>query len=137
MDEGCSSVISHCSELEIVGNNQLDGNLISRCRPVFAVGPHGESILLEDIDLATGRLGLLRDGKRRDVVCLGHVYGGMNLYGALDDRTAANVSAISLTCEQKGLSVDGHIGFSYEWDEGYAFYGEVVAHVAIVWRMFV
>ena len=90
-------------------------------------GPHNELVSLEDGDLVRGRLGLSWDSEWRAVGGSGHVYGGVNLRGALDGRTSVNVSGFSLVSEQRGLSVDGRLGVSYEWDEGYAFHGEAVA----------
>ena len=90
-------------------------------------GPHGGLISLEDGDLVTRRLGLLYDGEWRDVGGSGHVYGGINLRTALDGRTAVNVSGVSFVRERKDISVDGRLGVSYEWDEGYAVHGEAVA----------
>ena len=90
------------------------------------VGPHNELVSLEDGDLVTGRLGLSWDGEWRGAGGSGNVYGGMNLRGALDGATAVNVSGVSLVSE-RGLLVDGRIGISYEWDEGYAVNGEVTA----------
>ena len=90
-------------------------------------GPHNELVSLEDGDIVRGRLGLSWDSEWRAVGGSGHVYGGVNLRGALDGRTSVNVSGFSLASEQRGLSVDGRLGISYEWDEGYAFHGEAVA----------
>ena len=73
-----------------------------------------------------GRLGLSWDGEWRDAGGSGHVYGGMSLSAALDGRTAVSVSGVSFANERKGLSADGRLGVSYEWDEGYAVYGEAV-----------
>ena len=91
------------------------------------VGPHGEKVSLEDGDLVTGRLGLSWDGEWQGAGGFGQVYGGMNLRGAMDGKTSVNVSGVSVANEQDDLSVDGRLGFSYEWDEGYAVHGEVSA----------
>ena len=91
------------------------------------VGPHGELVSLEDGDLVTGHLGLSWDGEWQDDGGFGRIYGGMNLRGALDGKTSVNVSGISIANERRGLSVDGKLGLSYDWDEGYAVYGEVSA----------
>ena len=90
------------------------------------VGSHGELVSLEDGDVLTGLLGLSWDGEWRAIGGSGHVYGEIDLRGALDGRTTVNVSGASLTSEE-GLSVDGRLGVSYDWDEGYAIHGEVVA----------
>ena len=91
------------------------------------IGPHGERVSLEDGDLTTGRLGLSWDGEWRGAEGFGRIYGGMNLRGAVDGKTSVNVSGVSIANEQKGLSVDGNLGLSYEWNEGYAVYGEASA----------
>ena len=91
------------------------------------VGPHGELVSLEDGDRATGRLGLSWDGGWQGAEGFGRFYGGMSLRGNLDGKTSVNVSGVSIANEQKGLSVDGKLGLSYEWDEGYAVHGEVSA----------
>ena len=91
------------------------------------VGPHGELVSLEDGDLTTGRLGLSWDGEWRGAGGFGRFYGGMNLRVALDGETSVNVSGMSIANERKDLSVDGKLGLSYEWDEGYAVRGEVSA----------
>ncbi|MCY4053426.1 MAG: autotransporter outer membrane beta-barrel domain-containing protein, partial [Hyphomicrobiales bacterium] len=46
---------------------------------------------------------------------------------AVDGKTSVNISGVSIANERKGLSVDGKLGLSYEWDEGYAVHGEVSA----------
>ena len=74
------------------------------------VGSHGEFISLEDGDPVVGRLGLLWDGEWRDVGGSGHIYGGINLRGALDGRISVSMSGISLFSEQRGLSIDGRFG---------------------------
>lgn len=91
------------------------------------VGRHGDLVSLEDGDLVTGRLGLAWDGEWHAIGGSGHVYGGVNLRTDLDGKTSVNVSGISLSSKQKGLSVDGRLGVSYEWDESHAIYGEAVA----------
>ena len=90
------------------------------------VGPHGELVSLEDGDLVMGRLGLSWDGEWHDIGGSGRIYGGVSLRDALDGRTAVSISGFSLASEQ-GLSVDGRLGVSYEWDEGYAVHGEALA----------
>ncbi len=89
-------------------------------------GPQGGLISLEDGDLVTGRLGLSWDGGWQNIEGSGRVYGGVNLREALDGRTSVSVSGVSLASEQ-GLSVDGRLGVSYEWDEGYEVHGEATA----------
>ena len=91
------------------------------------VGPHGELVSLEDGDRVTGQLGLSWDGEWQDAEGFGRLYGGVNLRGNLDGRTSVNVSGVSITNEQDDLSMDGKLGFSYEWNEGYAVHGEVSA----------
>ena len=91
------------------------------------VGSRGERVSLEDGDLVTGRLGLSWDGEWDAVGGSGRVYGGMNLRGALDGRTSVNISGVSLVSKDDDLSVDGSIGVSYEWDDGYSVYGEAKA----------
>ena len=91
------------------------------------VGPHGELVSLEDGDLVTGYLGLSWDGEWQDAGGFGEIYGGINLRGALDGQTSVNVSGVSIANERKTLSVDGRLGLSYEWDDGYSVYGEVKA----------
>ena len=91
------------------------------------VGPHGELVSLEDGDVVTGQLGLSWNNDWQDAEGFGSFYGGMNLRSNLDGRTSVNVSGVSIANEQKGLSVDGKLGFSYEWNEGYAIHGEVSA----------
>ena len=91
------------------------------------VGPHNELVSLEDGDLVSGRLGLSWGGEWRNARGSGHVYGEMSLRRALDGKTAVNVSGFSLVSEQEGLSIDGRLGVSYEWDEAYVVQGEVIA----------
>ena len=91
------------------------------------VGPRGELVSLEDGVLVRGRLGLSWDGEWRGAGGLGRVYGGMNLRDALDGRTSVSVSGFSVVSEQGGLSVDGRLGVSYEWNEIYAVRGEAMA----------
>ena len=90
-------------------------------------GLQGELVSLEDGDLVTGRLGLSWDGEWQGAEGFGRIYGGMNLRGAVDGKTSVKVSGVSVASEQKGLSVDGKLGLSYEWNEGYAVYGETSA----------
>lgn len=90
------------------------------------VGPHGELVSLEDGDLVTGRLGLSWDGEWQDLGGSGRIYGGVNLHDALDGRTSVNVSGFSFASKE-GFSVDGRLGLSYEWDDGYSVYGEAMA----------
>ena len=86
----------------------------------------GGSISLEDGELMERRLGLSWDGEWQDIGGSGRIYGGVSLRDALDGRTALNVSGVSFATKQ-GLLVDGRLGVSYEWDEGYAVHGEVAA----------
>lgn len=51
---------------------------------------------------------------------------GANLHDALDGRTSVNVSGFSFAGKE-GFSVDGRLGLSYEWDDGYSVYGEAKA----------
>ena len=90
------------------------------------VDPRGGLVSVEDGDLVKGRLGLSWDGEWSVAGGSGHIYGGMNLRGALDGKTAVNVSGSSFVAEWKGLSIDGRLGVSYEWDEGYAVHGEAL-----------
>ena len=90
------------------------------------IGLHGGLFSLEDGDLVTGRLGLSWDGEWQDAGGSGRIYGGMNLHDSVDGRTSVNVSGESFVSKQ-GLSVDGKLGLSYEWDGGYAVYGEATA----------
>ena len=90
------------------------------------VGPHGALVSLEDGDLTTGRLGLSWNGEWQDTKGSGRIYGGMNLNDALDGRTSVNVSGFSFASKE-GFSVDGKLGLSYEWDDGYSVYGEATA----------
>ncbi len=87
------------------------------------VTPSGGLISLEDGELMKGRLGLSWDGEWRDAGGSGHIYGGVNLRDALDGRTAVRATGVLLTNKQIS-SVDGRLGLSYEWDEGYSVYGE-------------
>ena len=81
------------------------------------VGPNGEIVSLEDGDIVTGRLGLLFSGD--------YIYGGVNLRTAIDGRTTINVSGTSIASEQDNLSIDGLLGFSYDWSEDHETYGEL------------
>ena len=90
------------------------------------VTPSGGLISLEDGELMKGRLGLSWDGEWRDAGGSGHIYGGVNLRDALDGRTAVRATGVLLTNKQIS-SVDGRLGLSYEWDEGYSVYGEAKA----------
>ena len=74
-------------------------------------------VSLEDGDIITGRLGLLFEGD--------YIYGGMNLHTPIDGTTSVNVSGVSITNEQDDFSVDGLLGFSYDWSEDYETYGEL------------
>ncbi len=91
------------------------------------VGPHGELVSLEDGDRVTGSLGLLWDGEWQGAESFVRLYGEMNLRGNLDGKTSVNVSGTSIANEQDDLSVDGKLGLSYEWGEGYAIHGEASA----------
>ena len=90
-------------------------------------GRQGELVSLEDGDLVTGRLGLSWDGEWRGAEGLGQFYGGMNMRGAVDGKTSVNISGFTVANEYKGLSFDGNLGLSYEWNESYAVYGEASA----------
>ena len=90
------------------------------------IGLQGGLISLEDGDRVTGRLGLSWNGEWQDIGGSGRIHGGVSLRDALDGRTAVNVSGVSFAIKQ-GLSVDGRLGVSYEWDEGYAVHGEAIA----------
>ena len=90
-------------------------------------GRQGELVSLEDGDLVTGRLGLSWDGEWRGAEGLGQFYGGMSMRGAVDGKTSVNISGVSVANEHKGLSLDGKLGLSYEWNEGYAVHGEASA----------
>ncbi|MCY4038815.1 MAG: autotransporter outer membrane beta-barrel domain-containing protein [Hyphomicrobiales bacterium] len=89
------------------------------------VGPHGEVVSLEDGDVVTGSLGLLWNGEWQGEEGFGRLYGEMNLRGNLDGKTSVNVSGTSIVNDQKDFSVDGKLGASYEWNEGYTVRGEV------------
>ena len=90
------------------------------------VTSRGGLISLEDGELMKGRLGLSWDGEWRDAGGFGRIYGGVNLRDALDGRTAVRATGVLLTSKQ-GSSVDGRLGLSYEWDDGYSIYGEAKA----------
>ena len=90
-------------------------------------GLQGELVSLEDGDLVTGRLGLSWNGEWGGVGGLGRFYGGVNLRGAVDGKTSVSISGVSVANEHKGLSFDGNLGLSYEWDEGYAVHGGALA----------
>ena len=64
-------------------------------------------------------MGLSWDGEWHDAEGSGRIYSGMNLCGAVDGRTSVNVSSASSVGEQ-GLSVDGKLGLSCEWNGGCA-----------------
>ena len=91
------------------------------------VGPHGELVSLEDGDRVTGSLGLLWDGEWQGAESFVRLYGEMNMRGNLDGKTSVNVSGTSIANEQDDLSMDGKLGLSYEWGEGYAIHGEASA----------
>ena len=91
------------------------------------VGLNGEVASLEDGGLMTGRLGLSWNGDWQDVASSGRIYGKMNLHNALDGETTVSVSGIPLSRERSDLSIDGNLGLSYEWGEGYEVHGEVSA----------
>lgn len=38
-----------------------------------------------------------------------------------------NVSGVLIASERDGSSVDGRLGVSYEWDEGYVIHAEAMA----------
>ena len=91
------------------------------------VGPHGELVSLEDGDRTTGRLGLSWEGEWQGTGGFGQFYGGMNLRSAVDGKTSVSVSGVSVVNKQDDLSVDGKLGVSYEWENGYVVHGEVSA----------
>ena len=75
------------------------------------------TVSLEDGDIITGRLGFLFDGD--------YIYGGINLHTPIDGTTSVNISGVSIASEQDDFSVDGLLGFSYDWSEDYETYGEL------------
>ena len=77
-------------------------------------------VSLEDGDIITSRFSLLFDGD--------YIYGGVNLHTSIDGKTSANISGVSISSEQDGFSVDGLLGFSYDWSEDYETYGELFMH---------
>ena len=91
------------------------------------VSSRGGLISLEDGELMKGRLCLSWDGGWQGAGGFGQVYGGMSLRSAVDGKTSVNVSGVSVANEQDDLSVDGKLGLSYEWDDGYSVYGEAEA----------
>ena len=74
-------------------------------------------VSLEDGDVITSRLGLSFNGD--------YIYGGVNLHAPIDGKTSVNISGASIASEQDDFSVDGLLGFSYDWSENYWTYGEV------------
>ena len=61
----------------------------------------------------------------------------MNLHGALDDRTAVNVLAISLARRQRGLSVDSALVFGMNGTRAMRFTARQWHCVAVAWRRLV
>ena len=74
-------------------------------------------VSLEDGDIITSRLGLSFNGD--------YIYGGVNLHTPIDGKTSVNVSGVSISSKQDDFSVDGLLGFSYDWNEDYETYGEL------------
>ena len=74
-------------------------------------------VSLEDGDVITSRLGLSFNGD--------YIYGGVNLHAPIDGKTSVNISGASIASEQDDFSVDGLLGFSYDWSEDYETYGEL------------
>lgn len=90
------------------------------------ISSRGGLVSLEDGELFKGRLGLSWVSEWHGVGGSGRIYGGVNLRDALDGRTAVRATGVLITSKQSS-SVDGRLGASYEWDDGYSFYGEAKA----------
>ena len=91
------------------------------------VGPHRERISLVDGDTVDLRLGVSFDNEYRFSNGLGYLYGGLSIQAPIDGKTSVKVSGVNVVSERNDVSVDGKLGLSYEWDEGYAVYGEASA----------
>ena len=91
------------------------------------VGPHRERISLVDGDTVDVRLGLSFDNEYRFSNGLGRLYGGLFMQTPIDGKTSVKVSGVNVVNERNDMMVDGKLGFSHEWDEGYAVYGEATA----------
>ena len=91
------------------------------------VGPHRERISLLDGDTVDLKLGLSFDGEYRFSDGLGYLYGGLFMQTPIDGKTSVKVSGVTIANERNDMSIDGKLGLSYEWDEGYSVYGEASA----------
>ena len=91
------------------------------------VGPNRERISLVDGDTIDLGLGLSFDNEYQISNGLARIYGGANLLSPLDGETSVRISGFTIVNEQDDLSVDGKLGLSYEWGEGYAVHGEASA----------
>ena len=91
------------------------------------VGPHRERISLVDGDTVDLRLGLSFDNEYQFSDGFASVYGGLFMQTPIDGKTSVKVSGVTIASERNDMVVDGKLGFSYEWDEGYAVYGEATA----------
>ena len=91
------------------------------------VGPNRERISLVDGDTVDLGLGLSFDNEYQISNGLARIYGGANLLSPLDGETSVRISGFTIVNEQDDLSVDGKLGLSYEWGEGYAVHGEASA----------
>ncbi|MCY4038698.1 MAG: autotransporter outer membrane beta-barrel domain-containing protein [Hyphomicrobiales bacterium] len=89
------------------------------------VGPNRERVSLVDGDTVDLGLGLSFDNEYQISNGLTRIYGGANLLSPLDGETSVRISGFTIVNEQDDLSVDGKLGLSYEWGEGYAVHGEV------------
>ena len=89
------------------------------------VGPNRERVSLVDGDTVDLGLGLSFDNEYQISNGLARIYGGANLLSPLDGETSVRISGFTIVNEQDDLSVDGQLGLSYEWGEGYAVHGEV------------
>ena len=91
------------------------------------VGPHRERISLVDGDTVDLKLGLSFDGEYRFSNGLGYLYGGLFMQTPIDGKTSVKVSGVTIANERNDVSIDGKLGLSYEWNEGYSVYGEASA----------
>ena len=91
------------------------------------VGPHRERISLVDGDTVDVRLGLSFDNEYRFSNGLGYLYGGLFMQTPIDGKTSVKVSGVTIANERNDVSIDGKLGLSYEWNEGYSVYGEASA----------